>query len=137
MRLTSGRLLCITTFSFFFYSLLAEVKYTKKSLEKIRAKLINKGGLDMLCFFSFIYCIFFFYIFSSFHFIFCNGCKKSIIIRIKKKTWQQVKNKKNKTKLSKGDVSAQLTDHKGDCMRYQADLNAVTRTGVSVDATVC
>ena len=135
MRLTSGRLLCITTFSFFFYSLLAEVKYTRKSL-KIRAKLINKGGLDMLCFFSFIYCIFFFYILSSFHFIFCNGCKKSIIIRIKK-TWQQVKNKKNKTKQNKGDVNAQLTDHKGDCMRYQADLNAVTRTGLSVDATVC
>ena len=136
MRLTSGRLLCITTFSFFFYSLLAEVKYTKKSLEKIRAKLINKGGLDMLCFFSFIYCIFFFYILSSFHFIFCNGCKKSIIIRIKKKPGNRLKTKK-KTKLNKGDVSAQLTDHKGDCMRYQADLNAVTRTGLSVDATGC
>ena len=72
MRLTSGRLLCITTFSFFFYSLLAEVKYTKKSLEKIRAKLINKGGLYMLCFFfSFIYCIFFFLhsFFISFYFL--------------------------------------------------------------------
>ena len=96
MRLTSGRLLCITTFSFFFYSLLAEVKYTKKSLEKIRAKLINKGGLDMLCFFSFIYCIFFFYILPSFHFIFCNGCKKSIMIRIKKKPGNRLKTKKTK-----------------------------------------
>ena len=102
MRLTSGRLLCITTFSFFFYSLLAEVKYTKKSLKKIRAKLINKGGLDMLCFFSFIYCIFFFYILSSFHFIFCNGCKKSIIIRIKKKPGNRLKTKKTKQNKTKG-----------------------------------
>ena len=75
MRLTSGRLLCITTFSFFFYSLLAEVKYTKKSLEKIRAKLINKGGLYMLCFFSFIYCIFFSTFFLHFILFFATVVK--------------------------------------------------------------
>ena len=71
MRLTSGRLLCITTFSFFFYSLLAEVKYTKKSLKKIRAKLINKGGLDMLCFFFFylLYLFFLHSFFISFYFL--------------------------------------------------------------------
>ena len=137
MRLTSGRLLCITTFSFFFYSLLAEVKYTKKSLEKIRAKLINKGVFICYVFFLLFIVSFFSTFFLHFILFFATVVKKSIIIRIKKKPGNRLKTKKNKTKQNKGDVNAQLTDHKGDCMRYQADLNAVTRTGLSVDATVC
>ena len=93
----------------------------------------------MICYVFFLLFIVSFFSTFFLHFIlfFATVVKKSIIIRIKKKTWQQVKNKKNKTKQNKGDVNAQLTDHKGDCMRYQADLNAVTRTGLSVDATVC
>ena len=105
MRLTSGHLLYFTTFSFFFYSLLAEVKYTKKSLEKIRAKLINKGKGGLYILYLYILRFFLLFIVSFFstfflHFIlfFETVVKKSIKIRIKKPGNRLKTKKQNKTK---------------------------------------